>query len=292
VALDVLRPTGRSRTASKCGARSVLRAEHRRRSAGADGPGRYEGHFPAKDVARRSRPSSTATRRTGGRRGAGDGRRLRVLLGRALAQRSNERFFATLESARGRRTIDLEKLDDALALDQKAPNIGALPWQVRRGASTRRRALPWIAAPPRWLLSSTVAVRRVRIPWDRVLPEAQSPSGSGRTTVDLSALYLDILKDRLYTLSGLFLQRRAPRRPCTKSWIPGPAYGHQFSRSHAERSGRHIPGREGTGAERALTLFRRWRPRPRRQTEEKVRPSSQGAGRSFQNFWRPARQGK
>ena len=41
-------------------------------------------------------------------------------------------------------------------------------------------------------------------------------------TVDLSAFYLDILKDRLYTSPARSVRAAAPRRPCTRWWRHSP----------------------------------------------------------------------
>jgi hypothetical protein len=87
-----------------------------------------------------------------------------------LAQRSNERFFAVLETA-GATLLDVEKLDEALARDPAAPNPRATPWQGDQGASVETiETWPWIAALAALLLVLDVAVRRVRIPWDKLVP--------------------------------------------------------------------------------------------------------------------------
>ena len=41
-------------------------------------------------------------------------------------------------------------------------------------------------------------------------------------TVDLSAFYLDILKDRVYTSRPSRSRAAAPRRPCTRWWGRSP----------------------------------------------------------------------
>jgi hypothetical protein len=92
-----------------------------------------------------------------------------------LAQRSNERFFAVLQSA-GATILDLDRLDDELAKDAKAVNARALPWQGATGETTEALELwPWIAAAAALLLVADVAVRRVRVPWDKIFKRRAAP---------------------------------------------------------------------------------------------------------------------
>jgi len=135
------------------------------------GPGRYEGSFPAKQVG-----TSIATLTWGvpDNPDAPSGMAMAAVCvaysAEHLAQRSNERFFAVLETA-GAKTLDVEKLDEALGKDPAAPNARALPWQGGGGASIETiETWPWIAAAAALLLVLDVAVRRVRVPWDKIIP--------------------------------------------------------------------------------------------------------------------------
>jgi hypothetical protein len=135
------------------------------------GPGRYEGSFPAKQVG-----TSIATLTWGvpddPASPAGQAMAAVCVAYSAehLAQRSNERFFAVLETA-GATTLDVEKLDAALVSDPAAPNPRALPWQGDQGLSVETiETWPWIAAAAALLLVLDVAVRRVRVPWDKLIP--------------------------------------------------------------------------------------------------------------------------
>jgi hypothetical protein len=170
VVLDVLRPDGsfangleaRASAVLPDGSSTTLRVEQ-------TGPGRYEGRFPAKTV---GTSIATITYHDPSVKDDADAQVMAAVCvsysAEHLAQRSNERFFAVLETA-GATTLDLDKLDDALAKDPKAPNARALPWQGAGGESTETVDLwPWIAAAAALLLVADVAVRRVRLPWDKV----------------------------------------------------------------------------------------------------------------------------
>jgi len=135
------------------------------------GPGRYEGSFPAKQV---GTSIATLTWSAPGEEDKPSAQAMAAVCvaysAEHLAQRSNERFFAVLETA-GATLLDVEKLEEALAKDPAAPNPRAMPWQGELGASVETIELwPWIAALAALLLVIDVAVRRVRIPWDKLVP--------------------------------------------------------------------------------------------------------------------------
>ena len=176
VALDVLRPDGSFSNGLEVKGTAVLpdgtaasfRVEQK-------GPGRYEGTFPAKQV---GTYLATLTYQEPG--STGDLAQVQAAVcvsysAEHLAQHSNERFFAMLESA-GAATIDLEKLDEDLVKDPKAPNARSLPWSGAPGSSLDAIELwPWIAAAAALLLVIDVAVRRVRIPWDKFFKRRAAP---------------------------------------------------------------------------------------------------------------------
>ena len=172
VALDVLQPDGAFANGLDVRGSAVLpdgsSAEFRVEQTG---PGRYEGSFPAKQVG-----TSIATMTWGSPDdpAAPAGQAMAAVCvaysAEHLAQRSNERFFAVLETA-GAQLLDVEKLDETLGKDVNAPNARALPWQGGAGASIETiETWPWIAAAAALLLVLDVAVRRVRVPWDKILP--------------------------------------------------------------------------------------------------------------------------
>lgn len=173
VALDVLQPDGafangldvKGTAVLPDGSTTEFRVEQ-------SGPGRYEGSFPAKQVG-----TSIATltwRGPGKEDDAVAGQSMAAVCvaysAEHLAQRSNERFFAVLETA-GAKLLDVEKLDESLVKDPTAPNPRAMPWQGEQGTSVETiETWPWIAAIATLLLVLDVAVRRVRVPWDKLIP--------------------------------------------------------------------------------------------------------------------------
>ncbi len=176
IALDVLRPDGsfanglevRGSAVLPDGSSEEFRVEQ-------TGPGRYEGRFPAKHV---GTSVANLVYRDPATPDAAPALAMAAICvpysAEHLAQRSNERFFATLESA-GATILDLDKLDDALAKDPNAPNARRAPWEGAAGRSTESLELwPWIAAVAALLLVLDVAIRRVRIPWDRILARRQN----------------------------------------------------------------------------------------------------------------------
>jgi hypothetical protein len=177
VVLDVLRPDGAFANGLEVHASAVLpdgsSASFRVEQTG---PGRYEGQFPAKMV---GTSIATLTYHDPASNDVPDAQVMAAVCvsysAEHLAQRSNERFFAVLQSA-GATILDLDRLDDELAKDAKAVNARALPWQGATGETTEALELwPWIAAAAALLLVADVAVRRVRVPWDKIFKRRAAP---------------------------------------------------------------------------------------------------------------------
>jgi uncharacterized membrane protein len=184
VKLDVLRPDGSFDNGLEVKGAAVLpdgtsETFHVEQT----GPGRYEGRFPAKQV---GTYIATLTYRDPASPDAPEAQVMAAVCvaysAEHLAQRSNERFFALLESA-GATLVDVDRYDDALAKDPDAPNARRIPWEGAAADSTETLELwPWIAAAAALLLVADVAVRRVRIPWDKVF-KRRAPRAPGTAPV-------------------------------------------------------------------------------------------------------------
>lgn len=171
VVLDALRPDGTYDNGLRVtgialrpdGGRSEFRLSQ-------SGPGRYEGSFPAKDVG-----TYLATLSWTPPDAAPGALPSQALAGvciaysaEHLAQRSNERLFATLANA-GATVIDVDALDAAMAADPAAPDPARIPWTGEAAATTDPLDLwPWVAGVAALVLVVDVAVRRVRVPWAKL----------------------------------------------------------------------------------------------------------------------------
>jgi uncharacterized membrane protein len=143
------------------------------------GPGRYEGEFAAKEVG-----AYLATLTYDDPAAPGETAQVQASVCVAysaehLAQRSNENFFGRAAAA-GATTIDVAKMDDVLTRDPKAPNARDVPWTgPAAGGAESIELWPWIAAAAAFLLVVDVAVRRVRVPWERIL-RRRAPAAAGK----------------------------------------------------------------------------------------------------------------
>jgi hypothetical protein len=136
------------------------------------GPGRYEGTFPAAQVGTYlATVNWTAPGAAGGDAAAQEVAAVCVAYSAEhLAQRSNLRLFEQLKGA-GATLVDVDKLDDEYARDPSKPDPALLPWSGPVAMSLDAVELwPWIAAAAALILVLDVAVRRVRIPWDKLRP--------------------------------------------------------------------------------------------------------------------------
>lgn len=179
VVLDALRPDGSFENGLRVGGRVVRPggdAEDFRLSQ--TGPGRYEGSFPASAVG-----TYLATLTWTDPAAGPDAPKSQAVAGvcvaysaEHLAQRSNERLFATLEGA-GATILDLETLDREFAADPSRPDPATLPWGGVAGSTSDPLELwPWIAGLAALILVLDVAIRRVRVPWARLLPKRRPPA--------------------------------------------------------------------------------------------------------------------
>jgi hypothetical protein len=177
VALDALRADGsfangldvRASAIRPDGTTETFRVEQ-------TGPGRYEGRFPAKQV---GTYLATLACKDPATPDAPETQAMAAVCvaysAEHLAQRSNERFFAVLESA-GATLLDVDRMDDELAKDPKAPNARLRPWEGEAGETPESIELwPWIAGAAALLLVVDVAVRRVRVPWDKIFARRKKP---------------------------------------------------------------------------------------------------------------------
>ena len=173
VVLDALRPDGSFENGLRVGGR-VVRPDGRTEDfrLAQSGPGRYEGSFPASSVG-----TYLATLTWTDPAAGPDAPPSQAIAGvcvaysaEHLAQRSNERLFASLDGA-GATLLDLDALEAEFSRDPKSPDPAALPWGGPTAATTDPLELwPWIAGLAALLLVLDVAVRRVRIPWAKLLP--------------------------------------------------------------------------------------------------------------------------
>ncbi len=168
VALDVLEPDGSFRNGLQVAGTAVLP------DGGAQsfrvvqtGQGRYEGKFPATQV---GTYVATLTYRDADDPPDAKPEQIAAAVCVAysaehLAQRWNERFFAVLQNA-GATRIDI----DALPTGAEVVDPATLPWTGPSVTSAEGVDLwPWLAAAAALVLVADVAVRRVRVPWDRVI---------------------------------------------------------------------------------------------------------------------------
>ncbi|MCG3134571.1 MAG: hypothetical protein HMLKMBBP_01885 [Planctomycetes bacterium] len=170
VVLDALHPDGGFRNGLRVSGRVVApdgtTTDFR---ATQTGQGRYEGSLPAQQVGTYL-AALTWTDPAAGPDAAPEQAAAAICVAYSaehLAMRSNERLFAQLEAA-GADLIDVDGMDAARARDASAPDPAAIPWTGPMAKSLDAVELwPWLAGLAALMLVADVAVRRVRIPWEK-----------------------------------------------------------------------------------------------------------------------------
>lgn len=136
------------------------------------GPGRYEGTFPATQVGTYLATINWTVPGTDGHEAPAQEVAAVCVAYSAehLAQRSNLRLVEQMKAA-GATIIDIDAAEAAFARDPATGDPALLPWSGPVSKSIDGIELwPWIAALAAILLVLDVAVRRVRIPWDKLRP--------------------------------------------------------------------------------------------------------------------------